>query len=423
MTTARSIGVVTNGSADRADVLLASLQSAGFISPATEITYLDTAYASPGQDNSVRRRHLFWDEAPPEGFDLVASSASVRFFESLWGRAFITLLIRNCRNGGLILVPRAGNPQENPSQYFSVAKLEPLLGKGNAECVANYACFRRPETTTDGFPSLLLWASEHVSDTDLRRFVSGPEAMEASSAQRLLGTGLPVEIDSGFEAELARTTEFGSRSDAFGDPASVFLRTLTYWIGGLAYKTPAVTAIARLCGVRRGAALVDYGGGIGQLALDCVLDPDSPVEHATAVDLSPGNAAIFAKATENMRPVLKDRVRFVAGSFAHWLPKEPVDIITCLGALLYLPRDAVDATLSRWWDCLKPGGVLLVHENIRQPDTPPSRDSDRMFSDPEITAVLERLGKQRFFALTAMKELSPAAAAGKSVFRFIQKAR
>jgi cyclopropane fatty-acyl-phospholipid synthase-like methyltransferase len=245
--------------------------------------------------------------------------------------------------------------------------------------------------------------------------------MDASIAKRLRETGLPIEIDSSFETDLARAAEFGSRADTLGDPASVFLRTLTYWIGGLAYKTPAVTGVARLCGLQRGATLVDYGGGIGQLAMDCVLDFDSPVEHATAVDLSPGNAAIFAKAAADLRQALQDRVQFVAGSFARWLPKEPVDIITCLGALLYLPRAAVAETLSRWWDRLKPGGILLIHENIRQPNTPSSRDSDRMFEDQELTATLERLGKQRFFAVTAMRELSPTAAAGKSVFRFIQK--
>jgi ubiquinone/menaquinone biosynthesis C-methylase UbiE len=414
-----SVAIVANGGEHES--ALGMLQRAGLVPSDAEITHFDVAYTALPQDGAPQRRHLLWDKAEAS-FDLVVCSKSIRFFESLWGRAFVTLLMRNCRRGGLIVVPRGRGAQNSPGLYLSPVKLESLLGKGDTETVPDFVCFRRPETIDGDVPSMLLWSASHIGDESIRKYVADKDATDPSLVKHLSETGSPIEIDPDFEADFSRDAEFGARSDVFGDATSLLLRTFTYWIGGLAYKTPAVTDVARLCGLRSGATLVDYGAGVGQLAVDCVLDPDCPIDHATAVDLSPGNALIFDRIARDLRPALQDRVRFVAGSFARWLSKEPVDMISCIGALLYLPRADVDATLSRWWRLLKPGGVLLIHENIRQPNTPPSRDRDRMFDDHELTAALQRLGQQRFFGTAAMRELSPSAAAGKSAFRFVQKA-
>jgi SAM-dependent methyltransferase len=415
MSHACSAGIVA-GASDPAEDLLDALRRAQVLPSDVEITYFDVAYVPATEDGERQRRQLFWDKAE-SCFDLVACSSAIRFFESLWGSAFISLLARKCKEGGVIVVPR----QTNPSVHLSAGRLESLLGKGDSETIPNYSCFRRPQTIGGDLPSLLLWSAAHVDDADVRRFVAGRDGADPSIPGRLAQSGAPVDPDPDFEADLQRTEEFGARSDVFGDPASQFLRTFTYWIGGLAYKTPAVTGVAGLCRLQPGATLVDYGGGAGQLAVDCVLDQDCPIERATVVDLYPGNAAVFERISNDLRPVLQDRVRFVAGSFARWLPEQPVDMITCFGALLYLPRAAVRETLKAWWQKLKPGGVLLIHENVSKANTPPGRDRHVMFDGQELAAVLAPLGKQRYFGTTAMRELPAAAAADKSGFRFIQK--
>jgi SAM-dependent methyltransferase len=422
MIAARTVGIVASNG-EQVQALRTSLEAAGLVGPAAEITHFEVAYTVPVQKNGpIRRRHLLWDKVDGD-FDLIACSTSVRFFESLWTKAFITLLIRSCKKGGLIIIPQCRGPETSPNIYVSAAWLKPLLADGDAGRIAHYVCFRRPDMVGGDFPSMLLWARNHVEDEEVRRYVSGPESMDPSTVGRLTQGGLPIRIDSRFEEDLSDAAEFGSRADVFGDPASAFLRTLSYWIGGLAYKTPAIAHVARLCGLQHGASLLDCGGGVGHLAIDCVLDPECPIKRATTVDLSPGNALIFERIARDLRPALKGRVGFTLGSFASWLPDEPVDMIACLAALMYLPRAQVNATLSAWWDKLKPGGVLLIHENIRQPDTPPRRDLDMMFDSEELNGKLQPLGEQRFLAATAMRELSAADGAGKSVFRFIQKTR
>ena len=421
MTGSCSFAIVTSGY-DLAEALLKSLRRAKLLPSDAEPTFFDVHYTPAPQDGSPPRRHLFWDKSE-ESFDIVVCSSAVRFFESTWGASFIFLLMRKCKPGGLIVIPAWQGSQNNPTLYFSAGRLERLLGTGDTERVPNYVCFRRPERIGGDVSSMLLWSTTHIGDDEVYRYVTSDDAANLPAVKRLAEAGSQVRMDPTFEADLRRASELGARSDVFGDPASEFLRTLNYWAGGLAYKAPAVTDAARLCGLQPGATLVDYGGGAGFLAVECVLEPDCPIKRATVVDLSPGNALVFDRISRDLRPALRDRVQFVAGSIERWLPDEPVDMITCVGALLYLPRAEVSETLSAWWSKLKPGGVLFIHENIRQPNTPPSRDRLRMFDEPEIAAALGAFGTPRFIATTTRRELSAADAAGKSMFRFIQKAR
>jgi hypothetical protein len=71
--------------------------------------------------------------------------------------------------------------------------------------------------------------------------------------------------------------------------------------------------------------------------------------------------------------------------------------------------------LDRAWDALAPGGVLIVHENIKNPSY--TRDFDKMLTVEEIEALLGNYGSIERYLATAIARVSREAAEARSVFR------
>ena len=69
---------------------------------------------------------------------------------------------------------------------------------------------------------------------------------------------------------------------------------------------------------------------------------------------------------------------------------------------------------------LRPGGVLVVHENIKSRSY--TRDYDLMFTVDELEGLLRPLAPIDYFLPTATVQIDGEAAGTKSVFRVLQRA-
>lgn len=193
---------------------------------------------------------------------------------------------------------------------------------------------------------------------------------------------------------------------------------LGYYIGGLSYKAPLLRSIMRQHSIGRGARIVDMGAGYGLLPAELLLDPELGVEHATATDISTLNESLAAALRAGLG-ASGPRFAFALSPAQDFTFGAGVDVVSYVGSLLYVPREHLATCLDRAWGALRPGGILVIHENIRDPKY--VRDFKYMFEVDELDAALSRLGPVRRFASTREQELSKADAASKTVFRVVQR--
>ena len=97
------------------------------------------------------------------------------------------------------------------------------------------------------------------------------------------------------------------------------------------------------------------------------------------------------------------------------LPGE-LDVVSMLTTLCYVPKESQAKLLRRCWDSLRPGGALIILENLKSKTY--TRDFDLMFEENELEVMLNDLGGQAryFHALTGL-EMSAAQSASKTCYR------
>jgi SAM-dependent methyltransferase len=193
-----------------------------------------------------------------------------------------------------------------------------------------------------------------------------------------------------------------------------------YLVGGLAYKAPILESL--VLEVRVGDGRLDHldiGGAYGLLGAELRANPALSIGETTTVDVSPvfERLAGLLSATHDMGA--GGRPRFLLGAVQDLEDFPEADLVTAIGTLLYVPRESLQGVLDRLWGALRPGGVLIVHENIKAPHY--TRDFDVMFEPDELDGYLRRYGNIRYFSSTAIRELAPERVRRATVFRAVAR--
>jgi len=320
-------------------------------------------------------------------FSQVHLDVSFQLIRSEWAVALLRRLLCWTEPGGSLNIPLKCLPgHRRPADAAAGWAGRALAGMGEAvvgtdEIAIRRAasCFRAPAAST------LEWFMDHWS-----------EALDIVVAGRIAefpGTDGAVE-------RIRQASALG------------------YYIGGLSYKSPLLRFVMRQHGIGQGARVVDMGAGYGLLPAELLLDPELAVAHATATDISPVNRSL-AEALRGGLAADGSRFRFMLSPAQEFSFDGQVDVVSYVGSLLYVPREHLADCIDRAWAALRPGGILVVHENIRDPKY--VRDFKFMFEVEELDDALTRLGPIRRFASTREQELSRADAGGKSVFRVVQR--
>ncbi|MBN1554029.1 MAG: class I SAM-dependent methyltransferase [Phycisphaerae bacterium] len=200
---------------------------------------------------------------------------------------------------------------------------------------------------------------------------------------------------------------------------STYRNWMNYCIDGVYYKSALLQhMLERFFQTRQDLFVADMGAGPGYLAAELALC-DERVREVLVND-SNGINLLFAKRfLAFFGEDFASRFSMNISPMEECRYERMYDVICFIGSLLYLPRDMAGITLDRAWDALLPGGILVVHENIKRDSY--SRDYHLMFTTGELDDALARFGRILYFSSTAMMEVAPSRAGTSTVFRVVQK--
>src|SRR5690606_19840358 len=169
---------------------------------------------------------------------------------------------------------------------------------------------------------------------------------------------------------------------------------------------------------RTGLRVLDMGGGMGMVATELVLT-SGRVDQATVCDPLARNSLVMARLGRFFGERVQDRLELRISRAEDFRYPGAFDLITFIGSLLYVPREARQQVIASAFDALAPGGLLVVHENIKSPTY--TMDFDVMFSVEEIDALLGNHGRIERYLSTATRAVTREAAGSKTVFRSVRK--
>ncbi len=382
-------------------------------------------FAASGHDASFppdgKRPAALFGPWPRGLFDRVWVTRTNTLFDTPWGRTFVARAAAMLAPGGELLVPFG--PAKGGRGLMPRPALERLLGRPAAVHRGDVAVFTAGHAAIDGTPapatSILGWYLDHAAElvlSDLRVRTHGPAAAHELSDPIVGEFMLPGSTRS----EIGGGDRVSSAPDDLAAAMDLAVRRQSYQVGGIAHKAALLRYILdRHLGGRDGLAIADLGGGYGLLAAELLLDSDSGVQSATCVDPSPYNVLLATELYRGLRTHLHGRFRFVPGPGEQFEPDGPLDAVSFVGSLLYLPREHTKAALQRAWDALRPGGILVVHENIKDPRF--TADYDRMFTVDEIDGLLEGFGTVDRYHTTTAEACSRREAADRAVYRVVTR--
>ena len=192
-------------------------------------------------------------------------------------------------------------------------------------------------------------------------------------------------LHNGFQVFAAKLAEILGPSEGSLQAAD---STYKYSMFGANQKSHITSGILRSHGLGGRHRGLDVGGGYGFFAAEMA------AHGATygVIDYDRKKAEIIGPWLAE-RTGLSSRVTFRTGTIEQVpsLPRtEPYDVISFFGSMLYADRSMVPATLRACMEMLRPGGVLLVHENVREGGKPEATDYMKMFPAEELRGFLRQ---------------------------------
>lgn len=372
-------------------------------------------------------------------FEQIVVAPGVRLFQTNWTRAFLASLFRKLKPGGTLIVATPNGPAATANGSFTHAAAKALFrqsgtilnGPPSAGFLGGLKRLIRPAgsqgtviaefTRGPDLPmadSVLAWFVERSSPallTALGFDASG--ALPEWAAAWLKGFLIPGPAAPVVRPKAETTTAAGRWSEASSFAEKV--EFLTYLIHGPSYKNAVLNRIlADHLGGRTDLAVLDHGGGPGFVAAELLLENPS-IRRAVNCDI---NAQYLWPAFDlylHYFDRLKDRFAFAIGPAQDYEYDRAYDLITFIGSLLYVPREHTRATLDRAWAALTPGGLLVVHENIRNPAF--TKDQEVMFAVEELDGLLKGYGAIEYYASTRCAKVPAAGVASSTVFRVVRK--
>lgn len=145
------------------------------------------------------------------------------------------------------------------------------------------------------------------------------------------------------------------------------------------------------------------------------------VERAVNCEPLANNLPLTRWLYRHFEPHLKGRYKHCPSVAQDYPFAEPCDVVSAFGSLLFLPRDMLDTTLGRAWDALRPGGILVVHENIRRPRFQQTNYYGKMFTVAELESHLSRFGRIEYYRSTDIEPMMRLLVGDRTVFRVIRK--
>ena len=195
-------------------------------------------------------------------------------------------------------------------------------------------------------------------------------------------------------------------------------RSFIYGLYGANQKSFVVEHILAEHGLQQTIRGFDAGGGYGFLAAELAAKG-----HDFLVSDYDEKKIDLVGPWIAQRCGLGPRLRFVTERLeAIDHPREHYDVVSFFGCLLYLDRPNVPSVLSRAMHLLRPGGLLLVHENPRETGKPGSLDYERRFAADELAGLIQgNAGLFTCYSMFTAKSVPWARAARSVIMAAVQR--
>ncbi|MBV9990689.1 MAG: class I SAM-dependent methyltransferase [Alphaproteobacteria bacterium] len=338
----------------------------------------------------------FLDDAPRTPYDCIVLHHRIALFEHSWSYALLDRLNSMLAERGTVLV--SAGPEQIPR-----AGLERLFAARPVHADARHLAFakaqgglvRPPEaaiSTLDAY-----WA---LSDTLLR------DKFDPRLANVVRALGIPRASPP-------------PHDDA--DPLAR-LQSQSYRACSARTKSALVEYIVSLhFPGRRDLHLVDLGAGSGFNSLELLLNPGG-VGTVTMVELNYNYHWAIAALYDWLGERVRGKVA-LAGGPAQDYRGRPADAALISGVLSIVGEENREPLLESAWENLRPGGILIVFENMQKDDPDHAiRFNETRCTPQMLDAMLtSRAAPIRYFHAQALKEMDFEEVGNETVFRAIRK--
>ncbi len=353
--------------------------------------------------------------APVESssFDEIAVAPGLRLFPNNWGKAFLAHVQRLLSQSGELHVPYTPGKSEDDWTLTELQEFFQQQGKVDQE--NHYVSFSAAPTSPK-VPSVLSWYYDHYARTTLNKVEVEPTEQLPSTLLTELSSFLLPGNEKWFAPDATASSEESISVPAFLESTS---DSFDYLLHGPSYKNAILSHILRQnFDSSQPLAILDHGGGPGFLCVDLLLEHEQ-IQRAVNCDINPGNLWLLRRLCQYYQQELQGRFFIDINPAQDHHFDQKYDMVSYVGSLLYVPREHTQTVLDRAWEALNPGGILVIHENVRHPSF--ERDYQKMFTTDEIDEYLQRYGAIRYYLSTRAREVTREQAGVKTVFRVVRK--
>ncbi len=180
-------------------------------------------------------------------------------------------------------------------------------------------------------------------------------------------------------------------------------RQLIYTLMGVLQKGVFLENILKLFFQNRHIRMLDLGAGYGALAVEVALKG----HQCTGIEMESAKVDKLASWLANSCNV-SSRMDMITGSFDMIKKiKEPYEIISFFGSLLYQPREHLDELLHTCREKLTDDGILIIHEFPVSKSSPDAVDFHRQFSAPELeNYLLKHFSSTHYYSIFNHNEIT-----------------
>jgi len=168
------------------------------------------------------------------------------------------------------------------------------------------------------------------------------------------------------------------------DSQNEAMRTFIYALHGANQKSFIIERILADYGITKSAQGLDMGGGFGFLGAELAVKG----HRVTTLDYNKKNIELGKLIWRqfniekglNLSEGNIEKIDQISGNY---------DFLSYFGCLLYIKREKLAGILQHSMELLKPGGLLLIHENPKEAGRTGSRDYERRFEADELFSLIQ----------------------------------
>ena len=344
---------------------------------------------------------------PTSQYNKIVVMPGCRLIDTAWSRDWLHNIICGLDQGGQLILPFRVDGRPSEPVGLAPWQLENLLGKPTqindsfAAFLPIY-CDRKPRSIAGCFMAdPIFWLgqlAEYLSEERMCQLTA--EVWRSGNSTWNICNNEPLE---------RLTADF--LSESFSDLA----RYLVFAVQGINTKSYSIQRIFdQIFGENKDLTWADLGSGSGFLGIEMAIQ--SPI-HVINFDKSLAQSRLGVDMMQQLAHVsFVGKCSMVTSRLESTdLPGE-LDVVSMLTTLCYVPKESQAQLLRRCWNSLRPGGALIILENLKSKAY--TRDFDLMFEENELQVMLNDLGGQAryFHALTGL-EMSAAQSASKTCYQ------